>query len=374
MTGQLGAVQRLKLDLMDRGLMIAPSAATMLDAVLEGRAMTPADYASTSGIIVCLGGEEWVNAPISAYNPNFVVGSPYELAEEGGRLIIRGPEVEVAASFWVPPAYHDTNNSLGEARNSYCYTHGDRTRVSPIEGCSMACTFCNLPYEYRYRTKRIDGIIEALRVALDDPIQPGHHVLISGGTPRSADVAYVREVYERVIAEAGVPVDIMMVPRDDLMDPIWLRDVGVNEVSVNLEIFNEELGTSVMRQKAKQGRDTYLNYLEHAARILGGHRVRSMLLVGIESMEDTLDGVRAISERGATVVLSPFRPDPMTPLRDRTPPSADFLEAVYLAARDIVTSTGGQLGPSCIPCTHNTLTFAGDGGATHAFGTPYTVG
>ena len=271
-----------------------------------------------------------------------------------------------------------TGNSInGVSRiDSYAFTHADRVRISPIEGCSMACKFCNLPYEFRYRTKRLEGLVDAVSVAVADPLQPASHVLISGGTPRERDIDYVRSVYEAVIT--GFPqlsVDIMMVPKDHLMDPVWLAGLGVGELSVNIEIFDLELAHDLMRQKANQGRDHYLDYLGRAVGVLGSGRVRSMLMVGLEPVESTLEGVDAIARRGAVPVLSPFRPDPKTPLRDMEPSDSDKLEEIFLRAHDIAGRHEVSLGPSCIPCSHNTLTLAtkGSGDASRYFGHPVLI-
>lgn len=375
-TIDLATAERLKFRLLHSGLTISTDAQRYIDERNNGRAMTPADYASTSGLILCLDGFVWVNAPISLYNSNFVVDAPFHLEVDDDHLVVRGDGVEVAAGMWLPPAYHDSVNAHGEPYNSYAFTHGDRVRISPIEGCGMTCKFCNLPYEFRYRTKRVEGLVDSVRRALDDPIQPASHVLISGGTPREADIGYVRDVYEAVITGfPDVDIDIMMVPFEHLMDIDWLASIGVSEVSVNLEIYNLELGRSLMRRKAQQGRDYYLDYLEHAAQVLDTPRVRSMLMVGLESIEDTLAGVNAIAERGASPVLSPFRPDPKTPLRDHEPIGADQLEETYLRAREVAHAHGVDLGPNCIPCGHNTLTLSaqGSGEATIHHGHPRLI-
>jgi radical SAM superfamily enzyme YgiQ (UPF0313 family) len=319
----------------------------------------------------------WVNAPIVDHNPGFVVAPSLMLdLDAGGHIFVTDGTQQLPARVWLPPLYHGRNNPEGEPWNSYAFTHADRVRVSPIEGCSMTCKFCDLPYEFRYRTKRVQGIVDSISCALADPIQPAHHVLISGGTPKAADIGYVRECYAAITAaQPGIAVDVMMVPIDELMDPEWLRGIGVNEVSVNLEIFNLDHAQSFMRQKARQGRAHYLDYLAAAAQIFPVSHVRSMLMVGLEPLEETLAGVQAISERGAVAVLSPFRPDPATPLRDMQPPSAALLEEAYLRGLDIAIDAGTPLGPSCIPCTHNTLTFAstGHGSAWRSYGDPFTV-
>ena len=81
-------------------------------------------------------------------------------------------------------------------------------------------------------------------------------------------------------------------------------------------------------------------------------------MVGLEPMGDTLKGVEALAQRGCDPVLSPFRPSPITSLRDKFPPTAEFLAETYERAREVVERyPKTKLGPRCVPCMHNTLTF-----------------
>jgi uncharacterized radical SAM superfamily protein len=223
----------------------------------------------------------------------------------------------------------------------------------------MVCKFCNIPYEDRYSTKPIDAMLEALRAAINDPTQPAHHILISGGTPHEKDFEFLQETYRQVLKEFNdFPVDIMMVPVDGLLDVEELASLGVNELSINIEIINEELAHRYMRQKLQHGLDHYLRFIEKATQILGERRVRSMLMVGLEPVEDTLTGVRLILEAGGVPVLSPFRPDPVTPLSEHPPPTANDLIEVFVEATSLANRIGISLGPDCPPCTHNTVTLA----------------
>lgn len=372
----LSVAESLKFDLLCEGLHIEEDAQRYIDERNGGRALTPADYASTSGIILELEDDVWVNAPIAEHNANFVSDPTFRLRLGEAGLYVDGAEREVAARFWLPPTYHDGHTSAGEPYTSFAFTHADRVRVSPIEGCSMTCKFCNLPYEFRYTTKRIAGVVEAVRAAAADPIQPASHVLISGGTPREVDYGYVRDVYEAVISGfPELPVDIMMVPIADVVDVEWLASLGVNELSINIEVFDRELAPNLMRRKAAQGLDLYLSFMAAAAEVLGPRRVRSMVLVGLEDLDQTLAAVTAIAERGCVPVLSPFRPDPATPLRDRVPPTADLLREAFLRSQEIARTHGVPLGPTCIPCSHNTLTLAvsGAGDADHHHGRPHLI-
>jgi hypothetical protein len=109
-----------------------------------------------------------------------------------------------------------------------------------------------------------------------------------------------------------------------------------------------------------------LRFIELAIEHMGPGRVRSLLLVGLEPAEDTLRGVEALAQRGCEPVLSPFRPDPSTPLgkgRNRIPPpNQQTITEVFLRATDIAAKHGMRLGPRCVPCMHNTITLPDDSG------------
>ena len=356
--------QRLKFRLLAEGLQIAERAELAIRAATDDEQFSSADYASTTGVILRLDDDVWVNAPTRVFNPNFVGSSPYTLEWDGESFIVEGGGLASAARYWPQPAYHGGTGALGEPLNRFVFTHGDRARLAPVQGCGMTCKFCNIPYEDRYGTKSINAMVDALGRAIGDPVQPAHHVLISGGTPHPRDIEYLQEVYRTMFLEfPTTDIDIMMVPIPGLLDIDALQKLGVHQLSINIEIYSSSIAKDLMRQKYRQGRDEYLRFIEEAATKLGAGLVRSMLMVGLEPIEDTLRGVEAILERGGVPVLSPFRPDPATPLRSLAPPSALQLEEAFLRATELAAERGVSLGPDCIPCTHNTLTLAGVDGA-----------
>ena len=198
----------------------------------------------------------------------------------------------------------------------------------------------------------------SVRRALDDRVLPAHHVLISGGVPRDEDWGWQGEVYETIAAAfPQVHVDIMMVPVPGHFNAQRLYDSGIHGLSVNLELYDSELSRRIMPRKSALSRDVWFDFIEHAVDIFGQGRIRSLLMVGVEPMESTLAAVDELARRGCEPVLSPFRPDPATPMRDHAPPTVEFLDEVYCRAREIAARHDAKLGPRCIPCMHNTLTF-----------------
>jgi biotin synthase-like enzyme len=200
-------------------------------------------------------------------------------------------------------------------------------------------------------------LLEALAIARQDTNLPVKHAIISGGTPVPRDYAYYDEVCERVIKNTDIPVDVMMWPRpDDIIDR--LADWGIHGYALNLEVYDEKIARRLTPQKRQYGRGLFVRGIERALQRTGGNgRVRSLILVGLEPIEKTLEGVKFLAQLGCDPALSPFRPAPGTSLEDVRPPSPEVLEHVYLESLEIVERYGVKLGPRCIPCQHNTLTF-----------------
>jgi len=99
-----------------------------------------------------------------------------------------------------------------------------------------------------------------------------------------------------------------------------------------------------------------LDSIESAAVAFGPGQVRSLLLIGLEDMEQTLKGVEEVAKRGCDPVLSAFRPAPGTPLEDVKPPTVEYVREIFLRSRDIVNKFPGvELGPRCAPCKHNSV-------------------
>jgi len=362
MTIDLTSLQKIKLKLFAEGMAISEKARRQLSETFPGGALTMADYASTSGIPMRLPDDIWVNAPIHEYNSNFISNTRNQLDWTGQEYVLHSPLGSWPVEPITIPAFAIENNSQGEPYIHFGLTHTDRVRISPISGCANNCAFCDLPRRFEYRAKETTLLMETIHTALTDPVLPAKHILISGGTPYDKDTQYLRNLYEEVLAGfPGIPVDIMMLPLQKLFDLKDLKQQGLNGLSINLELFNDKYRKRLMPEKHAIPKPEWFTFIEQSVEIFGTE-VRSMLMVGLEPLESTLSGVRALAERGCTPVLSPFRPAPGTPLEATPAPTAEYLEEAFLRARDICDKFGMKLGPQCIPCQHNTISFA-DGSA-----------
>lgn len=353
----LTSLQRLKFRLFTEGMSISERARKQLIASSVYGALTVADYASTSGVPLCLPENIWVNVPIIDHNPNFVITTPHQLEWTGEEYVLQSPPDEWPVLPLPVPAFASKLNSQGEPHTHYGLTHTDRVRVSPISGCSNSCAFCDLPRRFTYRCKEVALLKETIQAALNDPILPAKHVLISGGTPQERDYFYLSNVYKEVLeAFPSIPIDIMMLPLPLVLDLKSLHKQGLNGLSINMELYDDDWRNRMIPEKNAIQKESWLSFIDKAVGFFGSE-VRSMLMVGLEPIDRTLGGVQALAERGCTPVLSPFRPALGTPLYNHPVPTAEYFEEVYLRAFEICEKHKVKLGPQCIPCQHNTLTF-----------------
>jgi hypothetical protein len=252
-------------------------------------------------------------------------------------------------------------------------SHADRIRVSPIAGCAYDCRFCDLAVA-RYERRPVAQVLRGIDVALDDRSLPARHLLISGGTPARGDdhqryfeqlcTAVVAHVQERTRDHAEpFEVDVMLSARAD--GPAFvdrLVDAGVTGFSINLELHSAEHAARHMPLKRRFARPHLEAMAGRAVERLGraSGRVRSLLIAGLEPPEQTLAGIEWLAERGVSPVISPFRPARGTHLAEHAPADAAALREILHEARVIVARHGVELGPRCVPCQHNTLTFPWD--------------
>jgi Radical SAM superfamily len=356
--------QLLKISSFSRGMLIDESAFARIS--LGGKVpITLHEYATTGGVTIVADGNVYINAPFDEWYcnaPEAVLS--YEAQDDRFTVSFRGERIAVET---VPlPGYLDFEDPAGRPVIEVAMSHGDRLRLSPIDGCSLDCRFCDMAAK-RYVKRSAEQLLTAVKIARADPVLPVRHVLVSGGAPSRRDTDYFDNVLGAIVEGAGIPVDVMMVAREDTHWIDRLVDLGVYGFSINLEIYDERTAAENIRLKSRIGRSTLARNLERAVELTGGRgRVRSLIVVGLEPIETTLAGVEYLAGLGCDPVLSPFRPAAGTGLTNLAPPTAAYLEELYVGSLEIAERHGVKLGPRCIPCQHNTLTFP-DGSADYYF-------
>lgn len=318
------------------------------------------DYITTKGLYLILNNEVYVNAPLNQESFYLIDydGSSYSLFKNN--VFITKLSIIQQEKF----ALDNECLKDGELITSLLNIHGDRLRIQPIEGCAFRCKFCDLN-RIIYSKKKIDDLDEAFSFALKN--SKFRHILISGGTPRRTleDYTYLNNVYKFFGEKYGkmYEIDVMLVPRgltpsENNNDGYKrfleiLKSWNISGLSINIELFNDNLRKEFIKSKDQIGKDNYAYFMKEAVKIFGKGKVRSCIIVGIESMEDTLSGVEYLANLGVSPVLSPY-----VPIDDSiSPPTPKFMKEVLIKSEEIVSRYGIKLGPSCDFCKHNTINF-----------------
>lgn len=325
------------------------------------------DYATTGGIIVEINGLIYVNVPERYEETPFCI----DYLEQRFILTMAGNIVDAAIRIMPVPQYALDNVRLdnGVPVRELVMTHAHRLRISPIHGCSYHCQFCTCNGQ-RYEKISCEVLDQAVQAALKDPNILPEHVLISGGTPEAGEETYqyLNEIYRYFPKHfPSYEFDLMLSPRGlhvgdnsdqaykDFLNYLYY-ECSIQTLSVNLELFNDQLRRKYIPEKWQVGIDNYLLFIKNAVDVFGRGRIRSSLIVGLEQIEDTLRGIEEICERGCIPVLSAFIPDSGTDMASYERPSVEFLSESVERASGVAEKYGTVLGPLCRPCTHNSLT------------------
>jgi len=340
----------LKANLFEQGIKVSSKAQEILDKQSDIWLMK--DYITCSGVTL-----HYKNEYATV---NVVDESMFELISNDNNFYIKLPNNEkILTTIITPPDYMKDELIIGEKNITvYCNTYTDRVRLQLISGCSYSCKFCNAK-EFKYEFNKIEYLEESLKIALSQ--SDVHHVLVSSGSVRVEDLPKLTEMYEYFGKKYSyLGIELMMAPREFTSydnDTLYeeyikhLKDFGFRKLSINMELNDPVYLRRFCPEKADIGQEKYLKFIQLAVEIFGVNNVRSLLIVGLEPIEETLKGVEKLASIGCNPVLSPLFPYGEA----NNKPNADLFIKVREESEKICKKYNIELGPLCKPCSHNTL-------------------
>lgn len=206
-----------------------------------------------------------------------------------------------------------------------------------VSGCSF-CTFGSGSENYEddiLSDERLENEIKPLiREAVEQYRIP--QLFITGGNPSLNDMEkwtkYLEESikeFKSSIKQLGikdeVTIDVMLTPRDETRYLAskndyktyleTLKSYGVTSISSNMEIWLQsklmeycppsKYNTGVT--KSEIGHDRYLDFIDAAVEVFGKFNVRSALIIGLNSIDETKEAIDSLIGRGCYVTLSPYK-------------------------------------------------------------------
>jgi predicted ATP-grasp superfamily ATP-dependent carboligase len=238
----------------------------------------------------------------------------------------------------------------------------DRLRIHPFPNCCYgrhfkdACKFCDLGNCKSQKKYNLKDIFEVIKAYINSSL-PVKHFLIGGGSSlNDKRWDYICSIVKFIRSQTSSNIYLMTTPPKNIETLKKLKDSGVSEIGFNLEFYNRQTAINLMPGKGKISLDQYENAFKNATQLWGKDgNVRSILIVGLEPIKDTLTGVKFLSNLGVMPILSSFRPIPNTPMEDFIIPDFKVLYYVWKKSLEICKKNNLFPGPKCIPCQNNTI-------------------
>lgn len=257
-----------------------------------------------------------------------------------------------------PTTITSASTSDGRSLRDYFSLHSPRTLfATPLRECVFAregnvCTFCTFEAGPMRPLAPADFVDAVEKIVDELGFVPA--IAIGPGTPNTRDhgAKYFAHLVRAVKAKFSAEISVEMVPPHALADLHELLDSGVDSMIMSLEIWNDEIRKRHCPGKSYVTKAHYLAAHELVTGRLGPGMSSSVLIAGLESDEDTITGLRELTDRKVVPTVIPFRPYPGTALQ--THPYTPVGRYLRLADANQSfmrsNSIGPQLQKGCTEC------------------------
>lgn len=237
--------------------------------------------------------------------------------------------------------------------------NNDRIRIRHNSVCvykqsNVGCYFCHAKNEETYLFD-LEDIKESFLFHLKNT--KFNKIMIGGASNnREYESKLIKNIIKFVREYTNKSISIMSIPPTDFDEIVEYKKLGANEIAFNIEIFDENIAKKLMPGKGMISRKEYLNALQKATEVFGkSGQVRSMLIIGLESLESFKNGVESLCKIGVAPMISPFRPMQNTRLEYFVPPIFKECQRYIEAALSITQKYNLTLGPLNISNQNNTF-------------------
>jgi len=277
--------------------------------------------------------------------------STYELhRDEQGFFLNCAGESERVELVGTPQFYHKETRS-GARMGSISSLHDRLLMLYPTMGCGFfakpgaACQYCQYDSMLNEEVPPIHDpldLVEVVRAALDE--REIDTVYLYNGYAPGADAGLKRLLpmiallrrhlpYQQIALETVAPTDLHVIDE--------LYDAGLDIFVCNLELNDEKRFAEICPGKAANGGQQRIwEALHYARSVFRPGTVVSHLIVGLEPLVSTAEGMKCMVEAGIVPLLIPFRPLPGTPLAEQPLATLDDVEQALLIQSELVIKSG----------------------------------
>lgn len=330
---------RTKLALVSRGLALPEGLPDASRYVAQANAVE-------SVVDVRLPSGQFCTVPVGQ---PFTEASGMALHVENGVAELRcGGEVQRIQLLEAPRFYRRKTRS-GARMGSFSSLHDSLLMLHPLMGCGffahsgMACGYCqydSMLNEAEPPLRDPLELVEVVRAALAE--RDLDTVYLYNGASPGDDAGLSRLIpviallrkhlgHQQIALETVAPRNVQIIDE--------LYAAGLDIFVCNLEVNNAARFAEVCPGKQQEGgQQAVWRALEHARAVFRPGSVVSHLIVGLEPLDSTIEGMQKLVSCGVVPLLTPFRPLPGTPLADTALPSLDDVEQALLNQYELLSA------------------------------------
>ncbi len=265
--------------------------------------------------------------------------SPYLLRNVDDQFVIEDDSGErTPVGVVPPPRFYNEATTAGTPMWQVGTVHAGYLSIDPATTCGFAakgaaCQFCTMQNDTSATgaaPRTVEEVLEVVRAAFDEGA--AEFVYFNTGYFDSDDggFAFLQPYVEAIKKHFDTLVALQIHPPKDNQWIDRTYAAGVDALSYAIEIHDPVALAKFCRGRSEFiGRQRYYDALEHAATIFPSGTVWSDLIVGLESLESTKEGISALTDMGVLPILSLFRPLDETELREHAPPAPESVAPVY---------------------------------------------
>jgi radical SAM protein (TIGR04043 family) len=300
-----------------------------------------------------------LNRPAKASPFTIVGGEP-----EG--LVLKRGERSLGKLEPVPrPRFYDLQTADGISYEKIARLHSTDVLASTVvQAChryddpKTRCRFCAIGVSLQrgatIKVKTPEQLAEVAAAA--QRLDGVKHVTLTSGTvdEPGRGALYLGSCAAAIKAATGMPVQLQFEPPVDLGVFARLRDMGVDDVGLHVESFDEEVRRWATPGKAEIPVEQYFQAFEAAVAAFGRGKVSTYVILGLgEDPELTLRGTQRAVNLGVYPYVVPLRPLADSMLAKAQPPDPAYMERMYSAVAEQLAAAGlssQQSSAGCVRC------------------------
>ncbi len=310
---------------------------------------------------------------IAPYNNKHANNSPWTLySTQDKRYFLTDSvttNVEVFPMIQEIPKWYNHKLSNGKYVTDYVQLEGDNVLICSISRTccyfskNEACRFCCLNNGCAEETEQeyFESVCEAFEHILLNTPQSNQingkklTINLTGGnqyTKNKGAERYIKLVQRIREINPEVPIAIEMSPPEDLSLLQLFKNIGVTAIEMNVEFWNDDARKELMPGKSKIPKEYYMDVLTKSVQLFGRGNVGSAIIIGLEDVASSLDGIKALINIGVIPSVIPFKPTAGSFLENADGCNADLIFEVtdYAAKLLAEVNLDPDFGCGCISC------------------------